>query len=371
MNLIFVLPITFGKAAAMIHDWSGYDKAGVIYNGIEAILITLDNNCPKVSSKCKRLAQLVQRIQPMLIIPSAIFAAGNALKSVSFLHKAFHIIPSSWLLNRSLVSKASIVYGVVAYIGLYPAIIGVGFASHKIAARLNDYYNGKEKASDLLGDGEAVPDGLSIEYKRPDIAKGLESVMVARLFFSVITLPLNFSAIGVLNIALQSYSLISLAKRHWVNFGGRYALERYIGIEGSPYFIKGIVLSLFMRIYPTVARKGDKDCTICLEEVSDQRNSASPSYGVLGCENGHVLHLKCMTDWIKRRLPQIKLGGQLENLKAFVDRDRRIQSFSADLDSSVLPTCPNCRGLPPYDVKGEAVLTNNKIHDLSIKLIKK
>lgn len=342
-SVILFGPLAVAQIAKEITNWQGWDKCITLYSGPEAFSNKLMDYEPKIARNYPKLAWTIQKINNCLWVPSLIVTIGNGLECLSLMDKRFNFIPYDLMTESSfLMTWSRLAVNIGAYVALIPAII----LAVKVVSALNNYFWKEEEASKLL-EIEAKSN-QSIAYAHPFRELAEETILVLRVACSVTMFAVSpKSPLLFLNLALQSYTLFTIAKREWIKY--RVSFETFIGSErGQP--IRQITIDLFMRIVP-ISPKGkneESDCSICLDDVTNQKTQVTK--GVLCCKN-HAFHLNCISEWINENMGKINEG--LSNFTEHL-KDGRRESVSANLEKAVLPSCPSCRGVPPYEVEGSA-----------------
>lgn len=332
--------------------WSDFNKLSLGVNTLEATLIKLDDYYPSMINKYIKIAHLIKRIQPYLCISSSFFTVMGIAESLHFVDKRFSIFSLLWKLSNPQNADSEILYKVNAYFGSWAGLGYLAVMSCILSKAANRYFRTEQDAYSLLDSSIPLKRGNSLYFCHPENERVQQVLIVGRLVCNAVTLMFNFTPIGMVSLAIQSYSFVCLAKRQWIKFHAVYHHERPMS-NGDQ--IKEFALNLFMRIYP-MALNNDKNCTICQEKEM--------ANGVLMCER-HVGHLNCMTSWMNTNLDKMNEG--LKNLK--FKGLGQLGLYEVDLHKTALPNCVECRGLPSYTVTGEVTLSDQRRCTLKVTLI--
>jgi len=357
----FFLPLNLAGFATGADKWRSWDKTYANYNGFEAISngfeaisIGMEAYYPDLVTKHPKIANSVRKIQNWLPYSSGFFTLFNLLKSFRLLDKKFNFFPKDWV-NKDghiLINRYTLSTNTLMWAGP-PAVY---FIFYKLTSIANNYFWKKDQALDLI-DKKTLKENQTLSYDHSSKEQMHQQQLLMRLASSVTWFALTRSPLALFNFALEAYSFITIAKRHWI----QYSITFEVGLQT----IQQITIDLFMRVYPSW---NEEDCLICIDTISksdSETKSALPGMGVLCCSR-HVFHLNCITNWVNTNLKRLLDG--LHVPEPYEEQYNKPVSYQTKMSTDALSSCPKCRELPIYEVEGTVKEINGKVKPLYISL---
>lgn len=350
---VFFIPILAAKVATNTTNWTIFNLASGIFSTIEAGSSAIDGAYPQLAPKYPGLTNCMHKIQAYMWFPSGFICIGEGLRAISAINQTFSFFPQDWVRYNDILQIRISPASMAANIGGF-VIAGVCIATAlRVVRAANNYFWPENTAKKML-EGE-LPQGHDLTYIHPSGEATHQMQLVLRIAFCIASLSLNFTPIGLCCLALQTYSIVSIAQRQWVE----YTLKYRFNLNQD---FKEITLKLFMRVFSSLSSEKD-NCGFCLEELADSETKIvhEGQKGVLMCSR-HIYHLECLVKWFKVKM--LSLPGNLTNMRA-----PDAYTIKADLPVKHLPSCPQCQSKPAFRVEGEIVSKENTKNVLELALV--
>ncbi len=364
---LLLIPTYFAEYAKSIVDWNFWNAGFTSYNIMETASNKLSERFPEWSNRFPSQIKIISIAKDLIIIPSAIATIGSVTQTVSLITKKFSILPV--VLGEDALFIPLTPYAVGFNVAAWVGMAGSTYAVYRLTKVANNYFWKEKEAEKLINDKLA---NQEVTYNHPTNEFLEENFLVVRIACGVAMFALNpLSPLNIINIGLQSYSLLNIARRQWIKF----QIEVPTQFEG----IKSFICSIFLRIHPIPVKSDTKEedkenCAICLNNL-DFHESPDSNASVLLC-NRHAIHLSCVSQYITANLQKIEKGfgntltrREDYNLISMLFGDNI--TYRTKLDKEILPHCPTCQVAPDYRVEGQVLTMKDKRYRMNIELTKK